>query len=112
MRVQLTEVGLLENPHAVNAESNFENGLARLRAFIPFIRRTFPSMLCNTSRPETKSMQAWASHLLMQALLVLLPDFLAQLQSELRERCEAHIRVKSMKAAQQTMNCCISVLEA
>jgi hypothetical protein len=48
----------------------------------------------------------------MQALLVLLPDFLAQLQSELRECCEAHIRVKSMNAAQQTINCWISVLEA
>jgi hypothetical protein len=36
--------------------------------------------------------------------LTLLPDFLSQRQSELRESRVAHTRVKSMKAAQQTIN--------
>jgi hypothetical protein len=44
--------------------------------------------------------------------LVLLPDFMAQLQSELGESREVHIRVKSMNAEEQTINCWIGALEA
>jgi archaellum component FlaC len=44
--------------------------------------------------------------------LVLLPDFLSQRQSEIRESREAHTRVKSMTAAQKTINCRINALEA
>jgi hypothetical protein len=38
-------------------------------------------------------------------VLTLLPDFLAQQQSEVRESRETAIRVKLMTAAQQTINC-------
>jgi hypothetical protein len=65
------------------------------------MRRTFPSLLWNPSPPETQSRQLCTSDLLIQTLLSLLPDFLSQRQSEGRE---AHIRLKSMTAAQQTIN--------
>jgi predicted nucleic acid-binding Zn-ribbon protein len=44
--------------------------------------------------------------------LALLPDFLAQRQSEVRDSLEAPICVKSVNAAQQTINCRINAFEA
>jgi hypothetical protein len=44
--------------------------------------------------------------------LVLLPYFLVQRQSEVRESRKAHIHVKLMNAAQQIANCQIKVLQA
>jgi peptidoglycan hydrolase CwlO-like protein len=44
--------------------------------------------------------------------LALLPDFLAQQQSEVRESREPRIRVKSMNAARQPINCRLNALEA
>jgi predicted nucleic acid-binding Zn-ribbon protein len=43
--------------------------------------------------------------------LALLPDFLVQLPLEIRESREAHIRVKSLGAAQQAINCRVTALE-
>jgi hypothetical protein len=76
------------------------------------MRRTFPSLLWNPSPPETKPRQVCTSDLVIKALLALLPDFLAQRQSEFRESRESHIRVKSMNAAQQTIKCRLNALEA
>jgi hypothetical protein len=68
------------------------------------MRRTFPSLLCNLSRPKTQSTQGCASGLLIQTLLAPLPDFLPQRQSKLKKSREAHIRLKSMNIPQQAIN--------
>jgi hypothetical protein len=56
--------------------------------------------------------QADPSDLAMQTMLALLPDFLAQRQKEIHKSREAHVRVKSLGTAQQTMSCRVTALEA
>jgi hypothetical protein len=94
----------LEEINAMAARSTFEKGLTRFRALISFIQPTLSSLLWNPSPPETQSRQVWTSDLLIQTLLALLPYFLAQRQSQVRESRDAHIRVKSMNAAQQMIH--------
>lgn len=56
--------------------------------------------------------QAMSSDFAVQAILALLPDFLAQRQREIVESREKHIRVKSGGEAHQIINCRMATLEA
>jgi hypothetical protein len=48
----------------------------------------------------------------MRAFLTLHPDLVVEGPMEIRENCDAPIRVKLLETAQQMINCRVMVLEA